>query len=47
MWFAKKVELYSLSKPEQQPPLFALNPQLFGANKQTQGLKGKTKNKYI
>ena len=44
----KKVELYSLSKPEQQQqlPLFALNPQLFGANKQTLGMKGKTENVY-
>ena len=37
---SNNVELYLASKPEQQPPLLAGNPQLFGGNKQTPSLKG-------
>ena len=40
MWESNNVELYLASKPEQQPPLLAGNPQLFGGNKQTPSLKG-------
>ena len=40
MWESNNVELYRASKPEQQPPLLAGNPQLFGGNKQTPSLKG-------
>ena len=40
MWESNNVELYRASKPEQQPPLLAGNPQLFVGNKQTPSLKG-------